>query len=356
MKSLPRLPIAAERRIVKRAMSLPPRLQHRIFGPPAEVEGQRLASDQHVLLRLAELVGATSFAATTVEQARALARREAAVAAARPPVALDRVEAIEVPGAAGPLPARLYVPFGPPAAEPPPLLVYFHGGGWVIGDLDTHDDLCRLLAARSGVRVLSVEYRLAPEHPFPAPVDDAHVAFDWAAAEAATLGADPARVAIGGDSAGGNLAAVVSMLVRDAGGRPPALQLLIYPATDAHARTRSRQLFGQGYLLTREDTDFFEGHYLPREDDRGDPRASVLRASDLSGLPPAYVVTAGFDPLRDEGEEYALRMRAAGVPVALRRHPGLAHSFANQTAISRTARAAMLELAGALRMGLARTR
>jgi acetyl esterase len=233
-------------------------------------------------------------------------------------------------------------------------MVFFHGGGWVIGDLDTHDDLCRFLAARAGVRVLSVEYRLAPEHPFPAPVEDAHAAFAWAAANATGLGADPERVAVGGDSAGGNLAAVVSMLARDAGGPSPVLQLLIYPVTDAHARTRSRQLFSEGYLLTRSDMDFFERHYLPRESDRDDPRASVLRAPDLSGLPPAYVVTAGFDPLRDEGEEYALRMRAAGVPVALRRHPGLVHSFANQTAISRTARAATLELAGALRMGLAR--
>jgi acetyl esterase len=342
-----------EHRVVKRAMVLPPRLQRRIFGPPVEVDGQRLATDTHVLLRMAELVGAESFTGMTVEGARALTRQEAAVAAARPPIPLARVEELEVAGAAGPLPARLYVPFGPPAAEPSPLLVYYHGGGWVIGDLDTHDDLCRFLACRTGIRVLSVDYRLAPEHPFPAPVEDAHAAFHWAAANAAELGVDAGRIAVGGDSAGGNLAAVVSMLARDAGGPRPALQLLIYPVTDAHARTRSRELFAEGYLLTQGDMDFFEDHYLPNESARDDPRVSVLRAPDPSGLPPAYVVTAGFDPLRDEGEEYALRMRAAGVPVALRRHPGLVHSFANQTAISRTARAAMLELCGALRMGLA---
>jgi acetyl esterase len=356
MATLPRLPMPLEHRVVKRAMALPPRLQRRIFGAPIELDGQRLASDMQVLLRLAELVGAVSFTEMSVESARAVTRHEAAVASSRPPIPLALVEEIEVAGAAGPLRSRHYVPPGPPAAGPPPLLVFFHGGGWVIGDLDTHDDLCRFLAARAGVQVLSVEYRLAPEHPFPAPVEDAHAAYAWAAANAAELGADPARVAVGGDSAGGNLAAVVSMLARDAGGPAPALQLLLYPVTDAHARTASRRLFGEGYLLTQADMEFFETHYLPDESARDDPRASVLRAPDLSGLPPAYVVTAGFDPLRDEGEEYALRMRAAGVPVALRRHPGLVHSFGNQTAISRTARAATMELAGALRMGLASAR
>lgn len=354
MAKLPRLPPAAEHRAVKRLMSLPPRLQGRLFGAPPEVDGQRLASDVHVLLRLAEMVGAESFAdGMPVERAREITRAEAAVAAARPPLPMAAVEALDLPGPARPLPARLYVPPAPAAAEPGPLLVYYHGGGWVIGDLDTHDDVCRFLAARAGVRVLSVAYRLSPEHPFPAPVDDALAAFEWVAANAAGLGADPTRIAVGGDSAGGNLAAVVSMLARDGGGAAPAFQLLIYPVTDAGGGTASRRLFADGYLLTEADMDYFERHYLPPGCDRDDPRVSILRAPDLSGLAPAYVVTAGFDPLRDEGEAYALRMREAGVPVALRRHPGQVHSFANQTAISRSARAAMHEVAGALRMGLA---
>ena len=202
--------------------------------------------------------------------------------------------------------------------------------------------------------MLSIDYRLAPEHPFPAAVEDAWAAFAWAAANAAALGADPARIAVGGDSAGGNLAAVVSLLARDGGGAMPAMQLLLYPVTDAVGGQRSRELFAEGFILTKEDIGLVRGATTcPTAPTDGDPRVSVLRAPDLTGLPPAYVATAGFDPLRDEGEAYALRMREAGVRVALRRHPGLIHSFANQTAVSRTARGAMLEAAGALRMGLA---
>ena len=266
---------------------------------------------------------------------------------------MAEVEAVEIPARPGPVPARFYLPGGLPAGTPPPLLVYFHGGGWVIGDLDTHDGLCRFLAAAAGTAVLSIDYRLAPEHPFPAPVDDAWTAFSWAAENAAKLGVDPARIAVGGDSAGGNLAAVVSLLARGGGGATPAFQLLIYPVTDSAGELPSRRLFADGFMLTKEDMDLFEGHYLPPGTDAHDPRVSILEIEDLSGLPPAYVATAGFDPLRDEGEAYALRMRAAGVQVALRRHPGLIHGFANDTAISRTARGAMLEAAGALRMGLA---
>ena len=223
----------------------------------------------------------------------------------------------------------------------------------MIGDLDTHDGACRFLAADSGRHVLSIDYRLAPEHPFPAAVEDASRPSPGLCEHAAELGADPARIAVGGDSAGGNLAAVTCHLARDSGGPRPAMQLLIYPATDADDVYPSRRLFAEGFLLTRADMDWFEEHYLPDPASRDDPRVSVLSAENLSGLPPAYVVTAGFDPLRDEGEAYAERMREAGVQVALRRHAGLVHSFANLTAVSRSARAAMLEAAGALRMGLA---
>jgi acetyl esterase len=353
MASLPRLPPRVEHQIVRAGCGLRAGAQRLIFGKPPVLDGQELASDINVLLWFARLTGSRSFTdGPTPDLVRARRRKEAAVTAG-PPIPMARVESVEIPGPAGTIPARLYVPPGVEPPAPRPLLVYYHGGGWVICDLDTHDGTCRFLAANSGVTVLSVDYRLAPEHPFPAGVEDAHAAFDWAAEHAAELGADPARIAVGGDSAGGNLATVTSLLARDSGGPRPAMQLLIYPATDADDSHPSRRLFAEGFLLTRADMEWFEENYLADPADAADPRVTVLRVEDLSGLPPAYVATAGFDPLRDEGEAYAERMREAGVPVALRRHPGLVHSFANLTAVSRTARAAMLEVAGALRMGLA---
>lgn len=249
------------------------------------------------------------------------------------------------------LPARFYEPPGL-GIEDRPLIVYFHGGGWTIGDSDTCDSVCRFLAANVPAAVLSVEYRLAPEDPFPAAIEDAFAAYRWTAVDNKRLGVDPERIAVAGDSAGGNLAAAVSLLARDEDGPAPAMQALIYPVTDAIGGQASRDLFAKGFLLTKADMDWFERHYLPPGTNRADPRVSVLQAPDLTGLPPAYVATAGFDPLRDEGEAYATRLREAGVATTLRRHPGLVHGFANMTAISRTAREAMLELAGAIRGGL----
>lgn len=354
MAALPRLSPQAEHRLLLRACGLSPRVQRRLFGPPPQVDGQVLASDQHALIRMAALAGDTSFTGGLgPAEARVHNRRGAAAAAAHPPIPMARIEAREIPGPGGILPARFYVPAGLPAGEPAPLLLFFHGGGWVIGDLDTHDGVCRFLAATAGVTVLAIDYRLAPEHPFPAPVEDAWASFAWAAANAGELGVDPARIAVGGDSAGANLSAVVSLLAKAGGGAMPAMQLLLYPPTDAAADLPSRNLFATGFMLTKQDMDTWQGYYLPPGTDSADPRASILLAPDLSGLPPAYLTTAGFDPLRDEGEAYARRMREAGVRVALRRHPGLIHGFANMTAVSRTARAAMLEAAGALRMGLA---
>jgi acetyl esterase len=354
MASLPRLPPQAEHRLLKAVCGLPPRVQRRLFGPPPSLDGQTLASDVHALIKLAKLVGEDSFTGgLPPAQARERTHRGTAATAARPPIPMARVDAIEVPGQGGPVPARLYVPGGLPGGAPVPLTVYFHGGGWMIGDLDSHDGVCRFLAAAAGTAVLSIDYRLAPEHPFPAPLEDAWAGFAWAVANAARLGVDPARIAVAGDSVGGNLAAVVSLLARAGGGQMPKTQLLIYPPTDSAGDLPSRNLFCDGFLLTKDDMETFERHYLPPGTDATDPRVSILLAPDLRGLPPAYVATAGFDPLRDEGEAYALRMREAGVQVALRRHSGLIHSFANLTAVSRTARGAMLEAAGALRMGLA---
>jgi acetyl esterase len=346
--------VSSEHRVLRAVCGLPAGVQRIVFGRPPALDGQVLASEIHALLRLAALAGDTSVTGRgqmPPERARADNRRGAATVAG-PPLPMARVERREIPGPAGTIPARLYVPRN--ASEGPrPLLVYFHGGGWVIGDLDTHDSAARFLAANAELPVLSVDYRLAPEHPFPAAIDDAFAAFRWAVENAGGLGADPARVAVGGDSAGGNLAAGVSLMARDDDGPAPAMQLLIYPVTDAIGGQESRRLFADGFLLTSSDMNWFEGHYLPDAAAGQDPRVSMLRAEDLSGLAPAYVTTAGFDPLRDEGEAYAERMRAAGTSVALRRHPGLIHGFANLTAISRSSRAAMSEVAGALRMGLA---
>ena len=240
---------------------------------------------------------------------------------------------LTIPGPAGPIGARHYRPDDPDAAG---LLVYYHGGGFVFGDLDSFDAFCRRLCHEAGAHVLSIDYRLAPEHKAPAAVDDAYAAFRWATEHAAELGADPGRVAVGGDSAGGALAAVVSQLARDGVGTMPCLQLLLYPITDFDAQTRSRTLFGDGFLLTRSDMDYFHRQYLEGSGlAPTDPRISPVFADDLSGLPPAVVVTAGFDPLRDEGNHYAAALAAAGVPVDLREQHSMIHAFINLGGLSK---------------------
>jgi acetyl esterase len=349
---LPRLPVAAEHHVVRFFCGLPPHLQRLLFGKPPQLDGQRLAADIHTLLCLERLVSDDEPGeARSVEDARSERLKDARIVAHRPPITMARIEPVAIPGPGGTMATRLYSPEA--TSEPAPLLVYFHGGGWVNGGLDTHDDPCRFLAAHSGVRILAVDYRLAPEHPFPAAAEDALAAFEWAVGNGELLGADPGRVGVGGDSAGANLAAAACLTARDAGIVAPAMQLLIYPAAETAGISRSRQIFSEGFMLTRADMDWFENHYLPPGTDRDDPRVALLNASDLKGLPPTYIATAGFDPLRDEGEAYANRLRVAGVRVALRRHPGLVHTFLNLAAICPTARAAMLEAAGALRMGLA---
>jgi acetyl esterase/lipase len=240
-----------------------------------------------------------------------------------------------------------------PVDRPEPTVLYLHGGGYLLGSAFGYQAHAGALAAAAQSGVLVVDYRLAPEHPFPAAPEDAEAAFRWAVANADGLGADPARLAIGGDSAGGNLAAGVCLATRDSGGPRPAMQVLNYPAVEAIEPRRSRRLFADNFILTQRDIEVCERHYLPDKEMGYDPRASILRVEDLSELPPAYLATAGFDPLRDEGEAYAARMSEAGVSVALRRHPRLIHTYANLTGVSRSARAAMLEMAGAIRMGLA---
>ena len=258
---------------------------------------------------------------------------------------VDEVAAVEDTAADG-VPVRIYRP-GPEARA---ALVYLHGGGWVIGSVETHDPVCRRLAARAGCTVVSVDYRLAPEHPFPAAVEDAWTAFAWLAQNADALGLDRARLAVGGDSAGGNLAAVVARRARDRG-IALAFQLLVYPALDHAFGTASYREHGDGLNLTRAEMEWYWQQYLGGRDG-GDPDASPLRAGDLGGVAPALVLTAGFDPLRDEGEAYAERLAAAGVPAQVLRYPGLIHGFLRMRAAVDAAAAALDEVADALREAL----
>lgn len=236
--------------------------------------------------------------------------------------AVDR----KIPGPAGEIPLRVYTPEG---SGPFPALVYFHGGGFVIGSLDDYDQNCREVCGRVGCVVVSVDYRLAPEHKFPAAPNDCFAATQWVAANAAAIGVDASRIAVGGDSAGGNLTAVVAQLARDQKGPKLCAQLMIYPATQVGEPTKSMIENADGYLLTKADMEYFMGHYLSSPDDLRNPMLAPSLTKDLSGLPPAWVVTCEFDPLRDEGEAYAAALAKAGVPVASRRLDGTIHATWN---------------------------
>lgn len=239
--------------------------------------------------------------------------------------AIGKSENGTLPGAAGPLSFRIYTPVAP-AAEPLAGIVYFHGGAWVFGDLDTHDGMCRMLANESACRVVSIAYRLAPEHKFPAAVEDAYAATRWVVSNAEEIGIDPARIAVAGNSAGGNLAAVVCQQAKTAGPRL-ALQVLFCPVADIGAENQSRRDFAEGYFLEQPLMHWAAAHYLTPGLDIKDPRLSPLRAADLSGLPPAHVHTAGFDPLRDEGKAYADALERAGVKVRYSCHEAMIHHF-----------------------------
>jgi acetyl esterase len=281
----------------------------------------------------------------TLEQARAadLAAIRAAGGSPRP---LHEVTDRTLRGPGGELPVRMY---RPGAGRPLPALLYFFGGGWALGSIDTSDVICRALAAETGCLVVTVGYRLAPEHPFPAAVEDCHAALRWVAANAAALGADPARLAVGGDSAGGNLAAAVTLLARADGDLALAAQLLVYPNTDQLADDASLRAADDPWLFNRHSVAWYARHYLARPEDAAHPLASPLRAADLTGLPPALVITAEYDPLRDQGEAYARRLADAGVPVELSRYPGMAHGFFAMAGTVDAARTAHLQAARHLR-------
>jgi len=275
--------------------------------------------------------------------------RDTRAALSPAPPAVAEAKLLLAPGPGGPIPLRAYRPAGADPGEALPALLYFHGGGWTIGDLDTHDVVCRQLANGARCAVFSVDYRMGPEFPFPAAVEDCAAATRWVAAESGKLRVDAQRIAVGGDSAGGNLAAVVALTARDAGGPLLCFQLLVYPATDQRMGFPSIKRNGEGYLLTRQSMEYFRSHYLPRRADWDDWRASPLLAPSLAGLPPALVITAGFDPLLDEGRAYAERLAREGVKTAYREYPDMVHGFLLLGGALDTANAAVEACCGALR-------
>jgi acetyl esterase len=303
---------------------LPARAKRAIAGPPETKDGNTLDLDAQLVVRLERM----NPRPPVEERGHVLGREDLLTSTrmvAGPPVELRKVHDATVAGR----PARLYVPHD--ARDT--LVLFFHGGGWTVGDIDSHDSPCRALAKAAGMPVMSVDYPLAPEHPWPEPLDHALAAFDEAQQH-------HERIVVAGDSAGGHLAAMVALR------RPAAFQLLIYPATDFTHTYESERLFAEGYLLTKRNMDFYEAQFVP---DAADKRAaSPLHADDLAQAPPAMVVTAGFDPLRDEGEAYAAKLEQAGVRTILRRHPGQVHGFLNMTALPST-REAIAEMAGVLR-------
>ncbi len=293
--------------------------------------------------------GAVPLYTLTLAQARAADLADIQAAAGDPePVAA--VAERTIPGPGGDLVIRIYRPDRP---GPLPVLVYFFGGGWVLGTIDTSDAICRSLTNTAGCATISVGYRLAPEHKFPAAVDDCFAAVSWVASHAAELGLDPARIAVGGDSAGGNLAAAVTLLARDHGGPALAHQLLVYPNTDYRADTASRRENTDPLLFNQTSVGWYWGHYLADEADGEHPLASPLRATDHSGLPPATVLTAEYDPLRDEGEQYAAALMAAGVPVELTRYAGMVHGFFAMAGVLDTSTRALAHAAARLRAAFA---
>ena len=320
MRLSDRLLVAVARRALRPPTSLPGLLRR---ARPVVVDGQHLDPQVQWMLTLQKLTRRPALDSGTPERARRLMAIDQRMVDAPPP-SVHAIRELTIDGAEGPLKARLYQPTD--AAEPGPGVLYFHGGGFVIGDLDTHDTACRVLAVESGAAVLAVDYRLAPEHPFPAAAEDALAAWGWLQANAASVGFDPERVAVAGDSAGATLAAVVCHL-GIAAGRRPRFQLLFYPSVDRGGEWPSKALFGEGFVLTAALVRWFMGHYASDPASLLDPRLSPLRFEDFREQPPAHIVTAGFDVLRDEGAAYAAKLREAGVPVSHELAEGLFHGF-----------------------------
>jgi acetyl esterase len=345
------LSVEVQRRLATSLLRAPASVLRALAGPERRSpEGFVLDPQIQVLLRATELLGSADWYTLSLAGARALMDRSSQILTSRPGVPLTLRER-EIPVEGGSITARIY------AREPRtdgslPVIVYYHGGGFVLGSLESHDGECQALAARVPAIVVAVDYRLAPEHRFPTGVDDALAAFRWVVGNIAALGGDPARIAVAGDSAGGNLAAVVARETRGDAVRP-VFQLLIYPGLDMTRSLPSHRHFAEGLLLTERHVAFFVACYLDSEACRRDPRASPLLAGDHAGLPPAFIMTAGFDPLRDEGDAYARALTAAGVPVYHRCYEGMVHGFFGMSGAVDASARALDEAVGGLRRALA---
>ena len=349
---MPSLQNRLEALVLRSAMSLPEPVQRALLRRPVVIDGQRLASETQLVLALQRLTRQPGLGQRPLRESRDIVVTHGWMVAGRQPIGALRD--LTVDGAAGPIDARLYIPTSRLGADPVPTMLFIHGGGHALGDLESHDGACRHLAEQSGVQVLAIDYRKPPEHPFPAAVEDCFSAYQWLVKNADAVNADPERLAVGGDSAGGNLAAATAIQAAEAG-LPLAFQLLIYPVTDLVNRSRSRELFdGGGFYLVRDGMERLSDWYLPDASARSHPLASVLLNETLPGdLAPAHVVTAGFDPLRDEGEAYADLLAEHGVPVTRKRYPSMIHGFFNIVGVGREARAHNREIAARLAEALA---
>lgn len=346
MALVPQLIGAVRGASARSIMKLPRPVIARLAGAPVTINGRTLDPEMQLLLKLQHLEGPAA-ESVAISRGRKIIVSSSRLAGGNQPIGAVTERTID--GPAGPLALRFYTPRGLTGESP--ALLFFHGGGWIYGDLESHDATCRVLAEEAQVRVVAVDYRLAPEAPFPAAVEDSLAAWTWLTEHAGALGIDPSRIAVGGDSAGGNLAAIVAQQTVAAGGPSPAFQLLIYPATDFLEKAPSRHTYAEGFFLTKDFMDLAEENYLVGGEDRSDARLSPLYG-DVTGVAPAYVVTAGFDPLLDEGDAYAEKLRDAGVPVEHVCEDGLIHGFANMVAIGRTAPQAVRRAAAALQRGL----
>ena len=332
------------------ALRMPISWVNLLAGAPVTIDGRILDARAQWFLQLLKQSGQKPMHQLTVEHARAEFDSVMPLLGGKPHPVSEIVDRT-IEGPAGKLRVRIYRPGGN-VARLLPAILYLHGGGWVIGSLEGYDSPCRYFCARSGCAVVAVDYRLAPEHKFPAAIEDSVAAYRWLAANADGLGIDPARIVLGGDSAGATLSTVLARLLRGEP-RPPCLQWLMYPATDMACDSASYDSVGEGFLLTRGDMEWVRGHYLNDMSEIDDPRVSPLRADDLAGLPPALVYTAGFDPLRDEGQAYAEKMRDAGVKVVHREFDTLIHGFVGMRGAIHAAARAMDDMVAGLRHELA---
>jgi acetyl esterase len=350
LSPVPDLRFRLESSLLRVVLGLPPRLQRLLVRHPIVVDGEPLAPELQLMLRLQKLARIPAAETLPLQEARVALLRQQLLVGGRQHVGALRE--LEVDGAAGPIRARLYTPTERLGADPAPTMLFLHGGGWMYGDLESHDPACRFLAEHSGVQLLAIDYRLSPEHKFPAASDDCKAAYRWLVEHADEVNADPTRLAVGGDSAGGSLSASTAVWAAEQG-LPMAFQLLIYPGADFVEKTESRRLFAEGFVLSEQFMSGAEEAYFDEGADKSVPDASALRRVDWpETIAPAYVVTGGFDPLRDEGEAYARLLEKNGVQVDSKRYPSMIHGFLHLVGVGHEAKSYNLEIAQRLRRAL----